>query len=199
MSRSTRRRPRADVTYGVATDAVLTDTAIVTSGGVPNTRYQRLVTTVERAINEADPIRLRDVGAPTDEYSPEIATILPRLAGVQGFSDVIDVLHEEFVRWFDEFLPTIKSGDDPLLRPVAVTDVTDGKLVHLAGLDLSRAWCLEGVAQGLQPGALRDLLHRSAEEHLAAGLEYVFSGHYEGEHWLATFAIYAMSESGARR
>jgi hypothetical protein len=106
---------------------------------------------------------------------------------------------DEFVRWFDEFLPTIKSGDDPLLRPVAVTDVTDGKLVHLAGLDLSRAWCLEGVAQGLPSGSLRDLLHRSAEDHLAAGLEYVFSGHYEGEHWLATFAIYAMSESGARR
>ena len=90
------------LTYGVATDAGLTDTAIVTSGSVPDTRYQRLVAAVERAINEADPIRLREVGSPTDEYSPEIATILPRLAGVQGFSDVIDVLHEGFVRWFDQ-------------------------------------------------------------------------------------------------
>jgi hypothetical protein len=50
-----RRRPRADVTYGVATDGVLTDTAIVTSGSAPDTRYQRFVATVERAINEADP------------------------------------------------------------------------------------------------------------------------------------------------
>jgi len=86
----------------VAADAVLTDTAIVTSGSVPDTCYQRLVAAVELAINEADPMSLLEAGAPTDEYSPEIATILPRLAGVQGFSDVIDVLHEEFVRWFDQ-------------------------------------------------------------------------------------------------
>jgi hypothetical protein len=57
---------------------------------------------VEHAINEADPIRLLDIGAPADEYSPEIGTILPRLAGVQGVRGVTNVLHEEFVRWFDQ-------------------------------------------------------------------------------------------------
>ena len=86
----------------VATDAVLTDTAIVTYGGGPTTCYQRLVAAVERAINEVDPIRLLEAGAATDEYSPEIAAILPRLAGVQGLSDITDVLHEEFVHWFDQ-------------------------------------------------------------------------------------------------
>jgi hypothetical protein len=86
-----RRQPRADVTYARGADAVLTDTAIVTSGSVPDTCYQRLVAAVELATNEADPIRLLEAGAPTDEYSPEIAAILPRLDGVQGFSDVIDV------------------------------------------------------------------------------------------------------------
>jgi hypothetical protein len=80
----------------------LTDTEIVTSGSLPDACYQRLVAAVERAINEADPIRLLGVGAPPDEYSPEIGTILPRLAGVQGISDVTNVLHEEFVRWFDQ-------------------------------------------------------------------------------------------------
>ena len=86
----------------MGTDYVWTDTEIVTSGSLPDTRYQRLVAAVERAINDADPIRLLGVGAPADEYSPEIGTILPRLAGVHGISDVTSVLHEEFVRWFDE-------------------------------------------------------------------------------------------------
>jgi hypothetical protein len=65
------------------------------------TRYQDLVTAVERAINEADPIGLLDDGAPPDEYEPDIRRILPRLATVQRFDDVADVLYEEFVHWFD--------------------------------------------------------------------------------------------------
>jgi hypothetical protein len=84
------------------TDWVLTDTGFVTSGRLPDACYQRLVAAVERAINEADPIRLLGLGAPADEYSPEIGTIVPRLAGVQDTSDVTNVLHEEFVRWFDQ-------------------------------------------------------------------------------------------------
>lgn len=66
-----------------------------------DTRYQELVAAVERAINGADPIGLLDIGAPSDEYAPEIRTILPRLATVQLLDDVTDVLYEEFVRWFD--------------------------------------------------------------------------------------------------
>ena len=66
-----------------------------------NTRYQDFVAAVERAINEADPIGLLEMGAPADEYSPEIGTILPRLAAVERVDDVTDVLHEEFLRWFD--------------------------------------------------------------------------------------------------
>ena len=84
------------------TDPVLTDTEIVTSGDSSDTRYRLLVSAVEQAIHAADPIGLLDIGAPADEYSPEIDTILPRLAGVQDVSDVTNVLHEEFVRWFDQ-------------------------------------------------------------------------------------------------
>ena len=80
----------------------MTDTEIVTSSHSPDSRYRILVSAVEHAINGADPIGLLDTGAPADEYSPEIGTILPRLAGVQGVSDVTSVLHEEFVRWFDQ-------------------------------------------------------------------------------------------------
>jgi hypothetical protein len=79
---------------------VLTDTEIVTSGKFPGTRYQHLVAAVEREIDEADLIRLLEIGAPGDEYAPEIGAILPRLATVEHLDDVTDVLHEEFLRWF---------------------------------------------------------------------------------------------------
>jgi hypothetical protein len=65
-------------------------------------RYQDLVAAVEGAINEADPIGLLETGAPTDEYAPEIGTILSRIANAERPDDVTDLLHEEFLRWFGE-------------------------------------------------------------------------------------------------
>lgn len=102
----------------------------------------------------------------------------------------------EFSQWLDRFLPNLAQGEsNPLLQPVAVTDVTDGKLVHLAGLNLSRAWCQNGIASALAPtDPRRELLQRVAAEHTSAGLKTVFSGHYEGEHWLGTFALYTLTE-----
>ena len=67
-----------------------------------DTRYQALVAAVERAIREADPIGLVEGGAPSDEYAPEIGTILPRLASAHQADDVTGVLHEEFLRWFGD-------------------------------------------------------------------------------------------------
>lgn len=105
---------------------------------------------------------------------------------------------EEFVSWFDGFLPDLVKGDGGnLLIPVTVGDVTDGHIVHLAGLDLSRAWCMEGIASALPPDDARiRILTKSAEAHAAMGFKYVFSGHYEGEHWLTTFAIYLQDRVG---
>ena len=102
---------------------------------------------------------------------------------------------EEFVQWFDEYLPGLRDGDGGnLLVPVEVSDVTDGYIVHLAGLDLSRAWCLQGIADSLPAGDSRvALLERSAAAHADKGFSYVFSGAYEGEHWLATFAVYLLA------
>lgn len=67
-----------------------------------NRRYQVLVTAIERAINEADPIELFEIGAPKDEYSLEISTILPRIANAQRLDDATDLLREEFWRQFGE-------------------------------------------------------------------------------------------------
>jgi hypothetical protein len=100
---------------------------------------------------------------------------------------------EEFAKWLTSFLPDLKAGANcRLLTPVEVSDVTDGKLVHLAGLNLSRAWCMRGIASHLAENDPRKtLLESSYRDHLQAGMRYVFSGHYEGEHWLGTFVAYA--------
>jgi len=106
----------------------------------------------------------------------------------------------EFADWLDQFLPQLRDNSmGAMMEPVEVTDVTDGHLVHLAGLDLSRAWTMEGIAEGLpKDDARRAILLKSAEQHLIAGKKYVDSGHYEGEHWLATFAVYHMTGAGLR-
>lgn len=103
---------------------------------------------------------------------------------------------DDYAEWLEAFLPSFAN----LFTPVAVSDVTDGKLVHLAGLNLSRAWTLNGIASALGEGdARRQAIVKAAAEHTRAGLGYVFSGHYEGEHWLATFAIYTLSQVGIGR
>ena len=105
---------------------------------------------------------------------------------------------QEFAAWLDRFLvPTEASSHAKLLTPVVVSDVTDGKLVHLAGLNLSRAWTLDAISEALPKEAQwKAPFARSAQAHLDAGLAYVFSGHYEGEHWLGTFAVYAITAVG---
>ena len=104
----------------------------------------------------------------------------------------------EFANWLEHFFPTLRHGRlGHLLDPVAVDDETDGKLVHLAGLNLSRAWTLRGIASGLPADDSRSItLQQASRAHLTAGLKFVGSGHYEGDHWLATFAVYALSDVG---
>jgi len=101
----------------------------------------------------------------------------------------------DFVVWLDRFLPQLKTQSmGSMMEPVEVSDVTDGHLVHLAGLNLSRAWTMTGIAKALPSSdPRRELLLKSASQHAEAGLQYVTSGHYEGEHWLATFAVYHLS------
>lgn len=103
---------------------------------------------------------------------------------------------DEFSQWFATFLPALARGDDsPLLTPAVVTDRSDPKLVHLDGLNLSRAWCLYGIAAALSNSDLRAQLNLAADVHLRATLEFISSGNYAGEHWLASFAVYALPQS----
>ena len=102
----------------------------------------------------------------------------------------------EFAAWLAQFLPSIpKTGSADWLKPGVVADPADGKLAHLDGLNLSRAWMLERIAAALPPtdprvGALRGTSKRHAED----GLRAVTGAHYEGGHWLGTFAVYLLSK-----
>lgn len=101
----------------------------------------------------------------------------------------------DFQRWFHKFLPGVRNGDpESLLTPAVVTDRSDPKIVHLDGLNLSRAWAMLGVAASLEPDdPARQRLIESAERHGDAALTHVTSGDYAGEHWLASFAVYMLS------
>jgi hypothetical protein len=99
----------------------------------------------------------------------------------------------EFVPWFNGFLPRID------LQPTYVADPSDGKLGHLIGLNLSRAWMLEGILSKLPASdGRRAQLLALAGKLREAGLSSIASEHYEGTHWLGTFAVYLVSGRGLR-
>lgn len=100
-----------------------------------------------------------------------------------------------FRKWLHRFLPGLAEGQTTaLLTPAHVTDRSDPKLVHLDGLNLSRAWCMRGIVQGLPvDDPAYAVLNAAARKHAAEGLKYVASGDYAGEHWLASFAVYLLS------
>jgi hypothetical protein len=101
----------------------------------------------------------------------------------------------EFRAWFDAFLPRVAEKQPAaLFAPAFVSDRTDGQITHLDGLNLSRAWCWRSLAGALPQGdARRELLLETARTHLDEALPHV-TGDYMGEHWLATFALLAMTE-----
>jgi Protein of unknown function (DUF2891) len=104
----------------------------------------------------------------------------------------------EFGRWLKFFLPQIPTRADSTWLPVVVSpDPSDPKLAHLDGLNLSRAWMLEGIASVLLPSdSRRNALSAAADEHRRAGLAAVTGAHYEGGHWLGSFAVYLTTRRG---
>jgi hypothetical protein len=107
----------------------------------------------------------------------------------------------EFAAWLGAFLPRLPlNGSAAWLQPAVVTDPADGKLAHMDGLNLSRAWMLEGIAAGLPAGDPRIAsLRAAAAAHRASGLAAVTGEHYEGGHWLSSFAVYLVTGRGLPR
>jgi hypothetical protein len=105
---------------------------------------------------------------------------------------------DEFATWLTTFLPRIPTTNSAEWLPIGVvTDKTDGKLAHLDGLNLSRAWMLEGIASGLPArDPRRSALLAAARAHATSGLAAVTGEHYEGGHWLGSFATYLTTSRG---
>jgi hypothetical protein len=104
----------------------------------------------------------------------------------------------EYARWLAAFLPRLpRNGSSAWLAPGVVTDPSDPKLAHLDGLNLSRAFMLEGIASGLRAGdARKRALLAAAARHRLEGLDSVTGERYEGGHWLGTFAVYLVTRRG---
>lgn len=107
---------------------------------------------------------------------------------------------ESFAAWLGRFLPEIPFEANAGWLPIAVvTDPTDGKIAHLDGLNLSRAWMLEGIAHGLPTkDPRRKALLQAAKEHAASGIKSVSSENYAGSHWLGSFATYLVTKRGLK-
>jgi lysophospholipase L1-like esterase len=158
---------------------------------VGNLRLRALVKERARAYYAADadaPAGWEPGGA--DFFSPSLMEadlmrrILPR---------------DEFRAWFGRFLPGASRGvPKSLWDPAVVTDRTDPQLVHLDGLNLSRAWCMRNIVSALPADdPSRRVLSESATRHSESALGHVASGDYAGEHWLASFAVYLLTSSPA--
>jgi hypothetical protein len=148
-------------------------------------------TAFERAIiTSAKRIYSKDKNAPAT-WEPDGSDFLsPSLEEADLMRRVLS--HKEFINWFNNFF-SLQSLKHLTLLP-EVSDRTDLQIVHLDGLSFSRSWCMKGLAVAL-PGKdpRRTLLLRSSLDHLAAALPNVVSGNYGGEHWLASFAVYALT------
>ncbi|MEM7081964.1 MAG: DUF2891 domain-containing protein [Pseudomonadota bacterium] len=107
----------------------------------------------------------------------------------------------DFQDWLSLFLPEIpRDGTANWLQPGVVRDASDGKLVHLDGVNLSRAWALEGMASSLPVDDTRiAALLAAADVHTQTGIAAVSDEHYAGSHWLASFALYLTSRRGVSR
>jgi hypothetical protein len=153
----------------------------------------RMISLVEE---RARAFYLDDRGCPLD-YEPSGHDFLsPCLAEADLMRRVLKP--GEFAAWLGGFLPRLPlDGSSAWLQPAVVTDPTDGKLAHLDGLNLSRAWMLRGIAAGLPDGDPRiPSLLATAAEHRRSGLASVTGDHYEGGHWLASFAVYLETGRG---
>lgn len=142
---------------------------------------------------------LKDRHCPID-YEPSGEDFLsPCLAEADFMRRVLDP--PTFGPWLSGFLPGIpQNAGSPWLPPAVVTDRADPKLAHIDGLNLSRAWMLEGIAHGLRVGDRRvPVLRAFAARHREAALPAVTGEHYEGGHWLGTFAVYLASDAGIQR
>ena len=150
---------------------------------------------VQMLMSKAKQFYLNDKNCPL-AYEPSGEDFLsPCLAEADLMRRVLT--GKEFATWLKAFLPQISGSGGAWLRPVMSPDPSDPKLAHLDGLNLSRAWMLNGIASALPRDDKRlPAIKAAAEAHEGAGLAAVTGEHYEGGHWLGSFAVYLVTQRG---
>jgi len=157
------------------------------------------------ATDSAKKFFLADKNCPLN-YEPSGEDFLsPCLAEADVMRRVLS--QDEFAKWLKEFLPQIpevplqdKAATANWLPVTVSPDPSDPKLAHLDGLNLSRAWMLEGIAAVLPADdPRRPALSAAADEHRRAGIAAVTGAHYEGGHWLGSFAVYLTTRRGIQK
>lgn len=140
-------------------------------------------------VTAAKRLYLKDRNAPS-VWEPDGSDFLsPSLEEADLMRNVLD--KATFLDWFNKWIPL--SSLQHLTELPVVSDRNDLQIVHLDGLCFSRSWCMKGIAKQLPAtDKRRKLLIRSAIQHLNASLPHIASGSYGGEHWLASFAVYAL-------
>lgn len=134
---------------------------------------------------------LKDAGCPLSWEPSGFDFISPCLQEAELMSKVLP--KEEFDSWLKGFLPQVYTAAFTL-KPGRVADRSDGKLVHLDGLNFSRAWCLYQLAVAVPE--LKDKFQMIGDKHVRASMEQVAGSDYMGSHWLASFLIYALENRG---
>jgi hypothetical protein len=137
-----------------------------------------------------------DVNCPSDYEPSGEDFISPCLAEADLMRRIL--AKYEFAAWLDKFLRPMDSAEfGPLLKPIEVKDRKDPKIGHLIGLFFQRAAAFRGIARALpEKNSRRKILERLGAIHREAGLQQMLDSGYGGEHWLASFAIYLLTESG---
>ena len=152
---------------------------------------------VELVIRKALDFYVKDKNGPL-EYEPSGEDFLSPCLGEADLMRRV-LPNMQFAQWLQAFLPQISSSRRKIrwLHPVVSPDPADPKFSHLDGLNLSRAWMLEGIAGSL-PSSDRRLnsILSVAEEHRLRGFDAVTGKHYEGGHWLGSFAVYLLTRRG---
>ena len=140
-------------------------------------------------IRSARDLYWKDKNAPSN-WEPDGTDFLsPSLEEADLMRRVLN--KQEFMRWFDNWITPESLGH--LTQLPLISDRNDFQIVHLDGLCFSRSWCMKGIAKELpETDQRKQVLLRSATRHLNASLPHIASGSYGGEHWLASFAVYAL-------
>jgi hypothetical protein len=138
----------------------------------------------------------KDRNAPLEDEPSGEDFLSPCLAEADVMRRVLG--QQEFEVWLKSFFPQIPPTlSSTWLLPAVSPNRSDGKLAHLDGLNLSRAWMLEGIASALEPHDPRRYdVEAAAREHASAGLAAVTGDYYEGGHWLGSFAVYLVTRRG---